>query len=96
MLLILLFLHDYLCFFQIQITAMVERMFFCHNQGLPKCINYALAKACNNLNHCLTSEYDLESGIMDMLQHFLFKFVLNHVKGYQDDDTPVKDISWEA
>jgi hypothetical protein len=49
-----------------------------------------------NPNHCLASEYDLESGIINILAQLPFKFSFIHVKGHQDNNTPVAEVPWKA
>jgi hypothetical protein len=50
----------------------------------------------SNPNHCLSSECDLESGIVDILKRLPVTFSCNHVKGHQDANTAVADLPWEA
>jgi hypothetical protein len=92
----LLFLELYFRFFHVQVSENVEHLFYCDNQGLVKRISFAMDRSWDNPNHCLASEYDLESGIVDILQRLPVKFACLHVKGHQDDDSPIEDLPWEA
>jgi hypothetical protein len=58
--------------------------------------NYAMNRSWDNPNHCLSSECDVESGIVDILNRLPFKLACLHVKGHQDDDAPVAELPWEA
>ncbi len=92
----MLFLDHYLRFFQVDTHETIEHLFYCDNQGLLKRIGFALDRSWDNPNHCLASEYDLESGIVDILRQLPVKFSLLHVKGHQDGDIAVEDLPWEA
>jgi hypothetical protein len=46
--------------------------------------------------HCLSSEHDLESGVVDVLKRPPVTFSCNHVKGHQDANTAAADLPWEA
>ena len=96
MLSLMLFLDHYFCFFHVQVSENVDHLFYCDNQGLIKRIELAIHRSRDNPNHCLSSKYDLESGIVDILHRLPVTFSFNHVKGHQDEDTPVKDLPWEA
>ena len=50
----------------------------------------------DNPSHCVASENDFESGIVDVLHRLPVSFSYNHVKGHQDEETAVEDMSWEA
>ena len=96
MLSLMLFLDHYFRFFHVQVSENVDHLFYCDNQGLIKRIEFAMHRSWDNPNHCLSSEYDLESGIVDILHRLPVTFSFNHVKGHQDEDTPVEDLPWEA
>jgi hypothetical protein len=89
---VLLFFDHYLQFFQAEVQATVQHLFYCDNQGLLKRINSHLERHCQ----CLASEYDLESGTVEILDRLLPRFALQHVKGHNDDTARVEDFPWEA
>jgi hypothetical protein len=92
----MLFIEHYYRYFQVPVHDTTKHVFYCDNQALLKRIAFALNRTWDNPNHCLASEYDLESGIIDILQRLPVTFTLEHVKGHQDEDTPVEDLPWEA
>ena len=94
MLSLMLFLDNYLRFFQLQVSANVEHLFY--NQSLINRIACAMNRSWDNPNHCLSSEYDLESGIVNVIHSLPVNFSYHHVKGHQDEDTAVEDLPWEA
>jgi hypothetical protein len=96
MLPVLLFLDLYFNFFLVQAPATVESLFYCDNQGLIKRINFAMNSSWTNPNHCLASEYDVESGVVDILNRLPIKLACLHVKGHQDEVTPAETLPWEA
>jgi hypothetical protein len=96
MLSVMLFLDHYFRFFQVEVSDNVDHLFYCDNQGLLKRIGYAMDPSWDNPNHCLSAEYDLESGIVDVLHRLPVKFSYNHVKGHQDEEMDVEDLPWEA
>jgi hypothetical protein len=90
---VLVFLDHYLQFFQVTILVTVEHLFYCNNKGLLNRIRYSWT----NPNHCLASEFDLESEVLEILHRLPFKLSLDHVKGHQDKaNPPVQDLPWEA
>jgi hypothetical protein len=66
------------------------------NQGLVNCISASQDRFWKNPNHCLASEADLESGMVDIIERLPFAFAFHHVKGHQDADTPLIVLPWEA
>ena len=96
MLSVMLFLDHYFRFFAVQVSDNIEHLFYCDNQGLINRISFAMNRSWDNPNHCLSSEYDLESGIVDILHRLPVKFSFKHVKGHQDEDNAVDDLPWEA
>jgi hypothetical protein len=93
---VLVFLDHYLQFFHVIVSATVEHLFYCDNKGLINRIDSSMNYSWTNPNHCLASESDLESGILEILRRLPFKLSLNHVKGHQDEATAVEDLPWEA
>jgi hypothetical protein len=93
---VLLFLDLCFNFFLVQAPATVESLFCCDNQGLIKRINFAMNGSWTNPKHCLALEYDVESGIVDILNRLPIKLACLHVKGHQDEDTPAETLPWEA
>ena len=49
-----------------------------------------------NLSQCLTPDYDLESGILDIIATLRILFPYLRVKSHQDDETKVHLIPWTA
>jgi hypothetical protein len=92
----MVFLELYIQFFQVQIPVTIEHLFYCDNQGFLNWMSSSQDHAWRNPNHCLASEYDVKSGIIDTIAQLLFRFAFHHIKGHQDDDTPVIDLPWEA
>jgi hypothetical protein len=67
MLLAMIFLEHYLHYFQeVQVLDNVHHLFY-YDQALLKHIVFAMNQPWDNPNHCLTSDYDLESGIVTIL-----------------------------
>ena len=86
MLSVMLFLDHYFRFFTAQVSDNVDHLFYCDNQGLFKRF-----WSWDNPNHC-----NLESAIIDILHRLLpVTFSYNHIKGHQDEERAVKDLSWE-
>ena len=96
MLSVLLFLAFYVQYFQVEISDTIEHLFYCDNKGLLNRISSSQDRAWHNPNHCLASESDLESGIVDILARLPIAFTFHHVHGHQDADTSVADLPWEA
>ena len=92
MLSLMLYLDYYLRFFNVQVSEHVEHLFYSDNKGLINRISFAMNRSWDNPNHCLSSEYDLESGIVDILHRLPVTFSYHHVKGHQDDDKVVEDL----
>jgi hypothetical protein len=67
----------------------MEHLLYCDNIGLVNRITSSMHHSWTNPNHCLASESDFESGILDLLHQLPLNLALIHVKGHQDDDTPV-------
>jgi hypothetical protein len=93
---VLLFMDHYLRFFQVNVSDAVEHLFYCDNKGLIDRITNSMTRTWKNPNHCLASEYDLESGIVEILQRLPVKFSLKHVLGHQDKKIRIEDLPWEA
>jgi hypothetical protein len=64
---VMIFLELYIQFFQVTVSDKVEHLFYCNNQGILKRMVSSQENAWDNPNHCLASEYDVESGIVDIL-----------------------------
>jgi hypothetical protein len=65
----MIFLDLYIRFFQVQVSATIAHVFYCNNQGLLNRMVSSQDCAWDNpTNHCLlSSEYDTESGIINIL-----------------------------
>jgi hypothetical protein len=83
MLSVLLFLEFYIQFFQVSVTESIEHLFYCDNKGLVNRISASQDRSWQNPNHCLASEADLESGIINIVERLPFAFAFHHVKGHQ-------------
>jgi hypothetical protein len=92
----LLFLDLCLRFFDVLLSDSISPLFHCDNLGLIKRVNQAMNRSWDNPNHCLSSECDVESGIVDILNRLPFKLTCLHVKGHQDDAAPAAELLWEA
>ncbi len=92
----MLFLDHYLRFFHVDVSDNIEHLFFSDNKGLILRIGYSMDRSWSNPSHCLASEYDVESGIVDLLHTMPVKFALHHVLGHQDEKIPVENLPWEA
>ena len=64
----MLFLDHYFRFlFQVQISYIIDHLSDGDKQGLLKCTGFAMDRSWDNPNGRLASEYDLDSGIIDIL-----------------------------
>jgi hypothetical protein len=64
---------------------------------LLKRIGFALDQSWESPNHCLASQCDLESGIVDVLQRLPVNFsYYNHVKYHGDEECAVKKVPWDV
>jgi hypothetical protein len=79
-----------------QVSDNVDHLFCCNNQGLLDRVGFAMDLSWSDPNHCLSSEHDLESGIVDVLKRLPVTFSHNHVKGHQDVNAAVANLPWEA
>jgi hypothetical protein len=92
----LLFFEHYLRYYTVDVSANTDHIFFCDNLGLIQRIRYSMTRPWDNPNSCLASEYDVESGIVEILTRLPVTFALEHVKGHQDIETAVEALPWEA
>ena len=90
----LLFLQAYLDYFATAIGQNTTHDFFCDSDSLLQRIQRALNRSWVNPSHCLASDYDLESGILDILASLSISFHFIWVKSHQDDDTEVHLLPW--
>jgi hypothetical protein len=92
----MIFLDQHLRCFQVQVSDNVDHLLHCDNQGLLDRVGFAMDPSWSDPNHCLSSECDLESGVVDVLKRPPVTFSCNHVKGHQDANTAAADLPWEA
>jgi hypothetical protein len=92
----LLFLQAYLQYYETNVGENIRHDFYCDSDSLLKRIQRALNRSWSNPSHCLASDFDLESGILDILSRLSIAFQFLHVKSHQDDATEVHLLPWEA
>ena len=63
----LLFLQAYTDYYSITIETDTLHDFLCDSESLLKQIQQAITRSWVNPSHCLASDYDLESGIVDII-----------------------------
>ena len=63
----LLFLQSYTEYYYITIETDTLHDFLCNSKSLLKRIQRAITCSWANLSHCLASDYNLESGIVDII-----------------------------
>jgi hypothetical protein len=92
----LLFLDTYITHFNTQLDRNTKLKFYCGSSLLLKRITRAQNQAWINPTNCLASDYDLESGILDILKKIPIEIICIHVKSHQDNKTEVHLLLWEA
>ena len=70
--------------------------FYCDSDSLLKRLQRALTRSWVNPSHCLSSDFDLESGILDIIATLSISFKYLHIKSHQDDATEVHLLPWAA
>jgi hypothetical protein len=96
MLLAMLFLDHHLQFFRVDVSENVEHLFCSNNKGLVLRVGKSMDRSWANPNHCLASECDIESGIVELLHAMPVNFSIQHVLGHQDAKISVENLPWEA
>jgi hypothetical protein len=93
----LLFLQAHSHYFDTAIDPNLTHDFCCNSESLLKRIRRALTRSWVNPSHCLASDFDLKSGILELLINNLsISFQHLHVKSHQDDDTEIHLLPWAA
>jgi hypothetical protein len=92
----LLFLQAYSHYFDTAIDPNLTHDFYCDSESLLKRIHRALNRSWVNPSHCLSSDFDLESGILELINTLSISFQYLHVKSHQDDDTEIHLLPWAA
>jgi hypothetical protein len=92
----LLFLQAYTQYFNTITDQTVTHDFYCDSDSLLKRILRALHRSWVNPSHCLSSDFDLESGILDIIATLGISFQYLHIKSHQDDKTAVHLLPWAA
>jgi hypothetical protein len=92
----LLFLDTYIKHYDTQLDKHTILKFYCNSSSLLKRIARAQNRSWINPTNCLASDYNLESGILDLLEKIPITFNFIHVKSHQDDETEVHLLPWEA
>jgi hypothetical protein len=78
----------------IMIYQNVTHDFCCDSKSLLLRIKRTLHRPWVNLSQCLASDFDLESGILDIIVSISFQHL--HVRSHQDDNIKVHLLPWEA
>ena len=92
----LLFLKAYTEYYSITINTDTLHDFLCDSESLHKRIQRTITRSFTNPSHCLASDFDLESGIIDIISTLGISFNYLHVKSHQDDATDVHLLPWTA
>jgi hypothetical protein len=92
----LLFLQACSHYFDTVIDSNLTHDFYCDSESLFKRIRRALTRSWVNPSHCLASDFDLESGILKLINTLSISFQYLHVKSHQDDDTEIHLLPWAA
>ena len=90
----LLFLQACLEHFATATGQNTTHNFLCDGNSLLQRIQRALNRSWVNPSHCLASDYDLESSILDILASISISFHFIWVKSHQDDDTEAHLLPW--
>jgi hypothetical protein len=70
--------------------------FYCDSSSLLKRVARAQNRSWLNPTACLAADFDLESGIMELINELPITIKFIHVKSHQDKDTEVQLLPWEA
>jgi hypothetical protein len=92
----LLFLQAHSHYFDTAMDPNLTHDFYCDSESLLKRIQRALNRSWVNPSHCLSSDFDLESGILELINTLSISFQYLHVKSHQDDDTEIQLLPWAA
>jgi hypothetical protein len=82
--------------FDVHIDPNITHAFCCDSESLLKCISRALHRSWINPSQCLASDFDLESGIPDLIKTPHVSFQCLHVKSHQDDSMEIHLLPWVA
>jgi hypothetical protein len=92
----LLFLDTYFKPYGTQLDATTILKFYCDSSSLLKRIARTHNRSWINPTTCLAADFDLESGIIDLLLALPITIKCIHVKSHPDDDTEVHLLPWAA
>jgi hypothetical protein len=92
----LLFLDIYFKHYNTQLDANTILKFYCDSSSLLKRIARAQNQSWIYPTTCLASDYDPESGIIELLLALPITLKSIHVKSHQDDNTEVQFLPWAA
>jgi hypothetical protein len=94
----LLFLDTYFKHYNTHLDANTTLTFYCDSSSLFKYIARAQNRSWINPTYCLASDFDLESGILELLLTLTLPITIKfiHVKVHQDKDTEVHLLPWAA
>jgi hypothetical protein len=92
----LLFLDIYFIHYNTQLDANTTLNFYYDSSSILKRIGRTQNRSWINPNTCLASDYDLESGIIELLLALPITLKCIHVKSHQNDATKVHLLLWAA
>jgi hypothetical protein len=91
-----LFLQTYFQHYNTNVSDQTILKFYCDSESLIKRIESKRNQSWTNPTSCLASDYDLESGIIQLITELPITTRFIHVKSHQDKDTEVHLLPWEA
>jgi hypothetical protein len=77
-------------------ASTILKFYYCDSSSLIKCITHAQNRSWQNPNNCLASDFDLESGITELINKLPITLKFIHIKSHQDKDTAVHLLPWAA
>jgi len=69
---------------------------YCNNSGLIQQVTKMLTNHIPNPSWAIAYDYDLHNEIFQTIRRIPLPVSLHHVKGHQDQNTPVQDLPYEA
>jgi hypothetical protein len=96
MLAVFLFLDTYFKHYNTRLDNHMTLKFYCDNSSLLKRITRNQERSWTNPTTCLASDFDLESGIIALLDDLPFTLQFIHVKSHQDNHIEVHLLTWDA
>jgi hypothetical protein len=92
----LIFIDTYIKQYNTPLDKLTILKFYCDSSSLIKRIQRAQNRSWQNPNNCLASDFDLESGILELISDLPITLQFIHVKSHQDNDTAVHLLPWNA